>query len=257
MVVPGASGGRTARKDGGLVNDLQNRNIKDANEDRPGKKHVGGMKSGGSIKSAAEEMVKNVKKAMPAVVAKKPATAMGRAGKAGGGTLTPDAPLKMNGTLPPDAPLPRIKPLQEQVTDVATKRASGGKADMDHDKDCKCKACSGGRMMRKSGGRTNINIIISPKGGEEARKPEMMPPMPPAPPISAPPPMGMPAGLGGSGMPQRPPMPMPMPGAPGAPIMARKDGGKVYPIKTGSGGGEARLGKKAAYGLKQGHDLKK
>jgi len=38
---------RQHRKDGGLVKELVNRDVKEANEDREGKKHVGGMKSGG------------------------------------------------------------------------------------------------------------------------------------------------------------------------------------------------------------------
>jgi hypothetical protein len=133
------------------------------------------------------------------------------------------------------------------------------------------------RTARKSGGKvgkTNINIIISPHHdkpgmmpGAEAGIPK--PPMPapgPAPmPAAAPPAhMAIPPGLGAAlagaagagappapgGMPGRPPMPGPM--------MARKSGGRVeYPITTGSGGGNARKEKVAAYGEKMNKDLKK
>ena len=44
---------RKARKSGGRIgNEIVNRNAKEANEDRPGKKHIGGMKAGGRAKKA-------------------------------------------------------------------------------------------------------------------------------------------------------------------------------------------------------------
>lgn len=99
---------------------------------------------------------------------------------------------------------------------------------------------NGGRAAHKDGGKvkdakTNINIVIAPAGGQAAPPPAgLAPPMPmpmkpPMPPVAAPPAMGM--------------APQGMP-----PMMARKDGGKVYPLKDGSGGGLGRLAKAKAYG---------
>lgn len=62
---PKRNAGRVARKSGGkaLVEDWQNRNAKDANEERDGIKHVGGLKTGGRAKRADGG---NVKKPAPA-----------------------------------------------------------------------------------------------------------------------------------------------------------------------------------------------
>lgn len=138
------------------------------------------------------------------------------------------------------------------------------------------------RTARKSGGKvgkTNINIIIAPAQG--GAKPGMMPgaeagiPKPPMPapmappqapmPAAAPPahmaiPPGLGAALAGAAGAGQPPMPGGMPGRPPmpGPMMARKSGGRVeYPITTGSGGGNARKEKVAAYGEKMNKDLKK
>ncbi len=141
-------------------------------------------------------------------------------------------------------------------TDKAFKESAKDRAD-----GCSCSKC---RTARASGGRTKgkTNIVINVMPHTAAK-----PPMPPMgmPPVAAPPPMDggmpmpppgpmhMPPGLGAamagaSGAP-----PMPPPGAPpGMPMpMARKAGGKVYPITTGSGGAKARLDKISAYGLEQ------
>ena len=97
----------------------------------------------------------------------------------------------------------------------------------------------GGRLARKSGGKTkgtNVNIIITqPKSAP----PMPMGGMPPRPPqgIPAPPPQAM--GVGA---------PAPMGPPAGAPPMGRKSGGRAYPIDTGAGGGRGRLEKIKAYG---------
>jgi len=132
---------------------------------------------------------------------------------------------------------------------------------------------TGGRLARKSGGRTgktNINIIIGARpGGERPPQINGAPPMPPMPPrgvpvpvgpagpppgmpMGGPPPMGPPPG----GMPPMGPPPgaMPMGPPPNMP-MPRQTGGRVSRVAhamakgtTGAGGGLGRLKKIDLYG---------
>ena len=136
----------------------------------------------------------------------------------------------------------QVKPMQPPWTAWRKPRAHGG--------------------ATKGKGKTNINIIIGAHGQQPGQPPMGMPPMPPKPPampvpVPPPPPGGAGAGMGASPPPPMPmPYPVPMggtsmpPGGGGMPMppMGRKRGGKVYPIDSGAGGGEARLEKIKAYG---------
>lgn len=111
---------------------------------------------------------------------------------------------------------------------------------------------TGGRIPRKSGGRTkgktNINIVIAqPHGQQGQQAPNNAPVRPPMPPIQpAPLPAGMPPGGPGG-----PPIPPPsMAGGPGGGMslpMPRKSGGRTYrtpaDMDAGSGGAKGRLEK--------------
>jgi hypothetical protein len=263
---PRASGGRSLTADS-----LINRDVKEANRERGGLTHDGGMKKGGRIgKTMGGLALPNWADA----VARKSG---GRAGKLmGGGLAGGQIGLRPGPTgsianqamaaqgQPAAAPVasPMIRPMQ---------RKDGGRTS--HASGCECARCGGGRvgkkaggaindgtrpvggrLARKGGGRakkgTNVNIIITQPGG--AAKPPM--PMG-APPPGAPPPMGL-----RQGMPPAPPpgAMAPPPGAP-PPGMPRASGGRTndgfggklaapgkYPIDAGAGGGLGRLEKARA-----------
>lgn len=273
---------------------LANTNQKDANEERDGKKHVGGMKTGGMVEKAEGGSLapKTSIRPMP-----RP-TGAGASPKARpetnpetGKMETPEETQKRLDSYSMNYKKGgKVEKFEGSAKDemqdkklaakrgVSMKEWEASKADDKHDKqqsmkglkdggkamhhkDCMCKAC-GGRTARATGGRTkgktNIVINVMPHTGEKQKPMGIMPPMAPpsisAPPPMAPPPppmhMGLPPGLGAAmaGAAGAPPM---APPPPGGPMMARKSGGKVYPIHTGAGGGQARLDKIKAYGLKQ------
>jgi hypothetical protein len=275
---------------------LANTDQKAANEQREGKKHVGGFKKGGMAKAgggAADSgqagMAKDVKYAPQPTQESMDSAARSNEGASDEGKLAPKTSLR---------PMPKPDGMKkggaakakyegspkDNLTDAKMAKKKGmthkeweaspedkrmdakGQREMDargcKGDDCTCPNC---RTARKSGGRTkgktNIVINVMPHTGEKQQPTGITPPMAPphiaAPAPMAPPPshIGLPPGLGAAmagaaGAPMGPP-----PGGPGAgpmmPPMARKSGGKVYPIHTGAGGGQARLDKIKAYGLKQ------
>ena len=110
--------GRMPRASGGLATALINRNVREANESREGKKHVGGFADGG----------------VPTTRFNFSPTAAGEMARAGG--------LASGGRAHPDA--------KEDKALIKSELAK-------HDKSCRCAKCMGG-SARASGGRTNASI---------------------------------------------------------------------------------------------------
>lgn len=261
---PRATGGRT-KVDGGLINE----DIKQANEEREGTKHVGGMKKGGRIGRTMGGM------ALPAwadSVQRKDGGKVhadeaqdrelihkmgckcgkcsgGRVGRREGGRTEYEANRALTQMAkPPSSSTPGL-PAPKQGGDpyntakTRAARKSGGAAINDGTRPV------AGRLARKGGGRTkaktNVNIIIAPQGQQRPA----MPPM-----GGAPPPAGGPVGLHQGAPPPAPVIATPPAGAP-PPMMRNtggrtleKDGGKLvklgrYPIDAGAGGGLGRLEK--------------
>ena len=217
--------GRAKRKDGGALSadKLSNRDLKEANRERPGgKDHLGGLKTGG------------------------------RAKRMMGGPLGANV---MPG-LPPGGSPGMVQP-------GMMPRKNGGKAEHPHrERDLKDaeelvrdhRKLEGGREARASGGKAgkgkmNVNIIIGGHGQpQQPPQPPAGPPpmaphpqMPPPPPPQMPPQSAMPPGAGAP-----PPGLVPPPGP-----MPRKSGGRAYlDMEYGAGGGKGRLEKIKAYGNK-------
>ena len=255
---PRANGGRALTADS-----LINRDVKEANKERGGLTHDGGMKRGGRAHKDMGGL------ALPAWADAVSRATGGRAGKMGGGALSPlqRMALQRHTAVPPaaGAGMPLRRPIM---------RADGGGV---HGSGCGCAKCGGGSVTRKARGGAAINDGTRPVAGRLARKgggrtkkgtnvniiitqPSPKPAMPMPPPGAAPA-----GGLHQAAPPVMPPTAgmAPPPGAPGVPsavpLMPRAYGGRAsnpgfsgkfakpgkYPIESGSGGGLGRLEKAA------------
>ena len=229
------SAARTPRKSGGMAVEMMNRSQKEANMDRAGEKHIGGMKNGGRSGREAGGAVSDPR----ALAAQRMSEASSMAG----------VPTSVMGFV--NAKKGMISPLQAVKNGGRIGRKEGGSVS---DGTFQGTRPTGGRLARKVGGRakgkTHINIMIN--AGQKPAAPDAAPMPPPglAPPHPIPQTVGPPPGA--------PPMaaPGPAPAGPAgglppqlAAMLGHARGGRAYPIDTGAGGGRARLDKIKAYGL--------
>ena len=267
---------RRAYKDGGKVSgnigtQMANKNMKVANEDRQGVKHIGGMKKGGKIARKDGGNIPSAEQTLSTpetigVMKIKPVRGAAqhykRGGKAEGGLAS-----KLNKLTGYRSPAEKQ---QEGMPDPSKNIAVDYRKMKASDTDKLDRMMSpykkGGRTARATGGatldmagmkkaskksagkgKTNINIVIATGKGQQMPPADVMAP-PPAPPM----PMPMPPAAGAPpAMPPMPPGAMPPAMPPRGPMPPeRKAGGRITKIaksykdmEAGSGSGEGRLQK--------------
>ncbi len=139
---------RRPRKSGGrnLVNELVNRDVKAANEEREGVKHVGGMKRGGRAHHADGGPLAG-------------AISQGIGGQGRMSFNYPSASrgiLKHGGKAHSDESEDRALVRRMVKPSALVGKTHGGEV---HHRDCHCERCGGGRAERASGGKTGEKWI--------------------------------------------------------------------------------------------------
>jgi hypothetical protein len=241
--------GRKPRKSGGkaVVDDYSNRDVREANEEREGSKHVGAFRRGGKAhKADGGSFV--------------PTQRMAFSG-AGESRLSKAAGLARGGHADAAEDMAMIK----RVVKAKALKSHGGSLNVT-DGEQEGTRPKGGRIVRASGGlikprhtkgKTHINININPEHKPANLGMPMPPPNQPPPPMPKmmPPPAGATPMPPMGGAPPSGPMPPPMAGGPPpANMMPRKSGGRTVKASEemedgiGSGGGLGRLAKIKAYG---------
>ena len=278
---------RPARKSGGKVSSeigvgMANKNMKEANEDREGKKHVGGLKhggkakraNGGSVPSAAETedtkarlgsmKIKPVRgaaqhykkggkaeggsilKRMTGAKseAEKQAESMRDVGKSGTANYTQEDKGALNRALRGDDSLPEPAEAAERSGKYQNYK-KGGRTARATGGALDIGSMKKGHKKNSKGGKTDINIIIA-TGGKPHMGEQPMGAAPKLPAVGVP----MPPAAGGAPMPPMPPMPAAAAPPPAGLPMGRKAGGRISKVastykdmEAGSGSGEGRLQK--------------